>query len=407
MESNKKTIHAGWIIDGTGRPAHKDRIIEIDGEAVSLIKKPVPEVDLSEGSIDLSNCTILPGLIDSHTHLSMSGSLDPEIRNAQITDEYRHAELRIEKHIRDYLKFGVVAVRDGGDFHAHVLRYKNDFNSVKENGVTIYAAGNGWHKKGRYGQLLGMYLEQGKDLALAIREDFKPGTDHIKIVNSGLNSLKNFGKETAPQFTAEEIKRTILTGNDLGLKAMVHANGYEPVKIALEAGCHSIEHGFFMGDENIRKMAETGIVWVPTICTMKAYMESLSDHTTEYLVAEKTLHHQLEQVRKAIEYGVTIALGTDSGSPGVFHGFSVVEELKLLMEAGLTLEKAVQCGTCNAFKLAGNDGGGAITSGVPATFIAVKGRPENLPDSLYNVIEVWVRGDRFRRVPDSMFQIPD
>lgn len=403
MDSNRKIIYVGWIIDGTGRPVYRDRIIETDGEAIFSINKSEPEMDLPEGSIDLSNCTILPGLIDSHTHLSMSGILDPEIRNAQITDEYYTAGSRIEKHIRDYLRFGVVAVRDGGDFHAHALRYKNDLDSGRENPVTIYAAGNGWHKKGRYGQLLGMYLEQGRDLAMAIREDFKPGVDHIKIVNSGLNSLKSFGKETAPQFTAEELKRAIDVGNDMGLKTMVHANGYEPVKLALEAGCHSIEHGFFMGDENIRKMAETGIVWVPTIYTMKAYMEYLPYRSPEYYVAEKNIYHQLEQVGKAIEYGVTIALGTDSGSPGVFHGFSVVEELKMLMEAGLTLEKSVQCGTCNAFKLTGNGGGGTVTTGAPATFIAVEGRPEDLPGSLHDVLEVWIRGDRFRLVPDSMF----
>jgi imidazolonepropionase-like amidohydrolase len=325
----------------------------------------------------------------------MSGSMETEVRNVQTTDDYSHAKLRIAKHIRDYLKLGVIAVRDGGDFHTHTLRYKNNSLSRDENPFTIYAAGNGWHKKGRYGQLLGMYLEPGKDLARAIKDQIKKGIDHIKVVNSGLNSLDCFGKETAPQFTAEELKRVIAAGNELGLKTMVHANGYKPVKIALEAGCHSIEHGFFMGDENIGRMAETGTVWVPTIYTMKAYMDYLFDDTAKRDVAERNLNHQLEQVRKAVECGVTIALGTDAGSPGVFHGFSVVEELKLLMEGGLSLEMAFECATSNASRLSGNAGkDGAIAPEAPATFIAVKGGPEELPESLNDVRGVWIKGKK-------------
>lgn len=396
MTSENETIRAGWLIDGTGIDAAKDCLIEISNDIISSVTAITHDLEILPEYSDYSGFTILPGLVDNHTHLSMSGSVDPEVRNVHLTADYCYAKQRIEKHVRDYLKFGVVALRDGGDFHAHTLQYKNNFHPGDEKPLNIYAAGNGWHKKGRYGQLLGMHLEPGRDLALAIREDFKPGIDHIKIVNSGLNSLKSFGRETAPQFTVEELKRAVHVESDMRLKTMVHANGYEPVRIALEAGCHSIEHGFFMGDENIRRMADTGIVWVPTIYTMKAYMEYLSDDITKRDVAERNLSHQLEQVRKAVEHGVTIALGTDSGSPGVFHGFSVIEELKLLIEAGLTPERAIQCATFNASKLSCNaEKEGTITAGAPATFLAVKGKPEDLPESLHDVRGVWVKGKRW------------
>ena len=95
--------------------------------------------------------------------------------------------------------------------------------------------------------------------------------DHIKIVNSGLNSLKEFGKETLPQFGAEELSDVVKIAGKCGRRVMVHANGKKPVAAALAAGCNSIEHGFFMGVENLKIMAEKGIVWVPTACTMKAY----------------------------------------------------------------------------------------------------------------------------------------
>jgi len=348
-----------------------------------------------DNKIDLSNHTILPGLTDSHVHLAISGTLDPVIRKKQVNDEYIDAKKRIEKHLVDFIKHGVTAVRDGGDHKGHVFYYKAKTHGEDEEKIIVKTPKTAWHAAGRYGKLLGRTPDYGTDLSRAIFNSHEAGIDHIKIINSGINSLKTFGKETPPHFNIDELKRAVNVGNDLGLKTMVHANGYEPVQIALESGCHSIEHGFFMGDENLKRMAETGVVWVPTICTMKAYMEYLSDGILEYDVAKRNLYHQIEQVKKAIEYGVTIALGTDSGSPGVYHGLSVIDEMKLLMEAGLSREKAVQCGTLNAFKLSNNgDMGGKIITGMPATFLAAKGGPENLPESLHNVGEVWIRGKK-------------
>ena len=98
--------------------------------------------------------------------------------------------------------------------------------------------------------------------------------DHIKIVNSGLNSLVRFGNETPPQFDVMELKEAVKIGKRFGRKTMVHANGKKPVEVALKAGCHSIEHGFFMGQENLKRMAEKQIFWVPTAVTMKAYRDA-------------------------------------------------------------------------------------------------------------------------------------
>ncbi len=390
------TIRTGWLIDGSGSEAVKDCLIEFSEEKISSIIKITPETEIPPGCIIYSDCTVIPGLIDSHTHLNMSGSLDQKIRGTQILDGYNDAEPRIEKHLNDYLKHGIVAVRDGGDFHANVLRYKNEYHSKNEAPVTIYAAGTGYHVKGRYGQLLGMPLEPGRKLAQAILEDFKPGIDHIKIINSGLNSLAKFGRETSPQFSKEELRMAVEAAESMGLKVMVHANGRLPVKLSIESGCHSIEHGFFMGEDNLKRMADNGVVWVPTACTMKAYMEECSDPETQYYhVAENNLFHQLDQIETAIKYGVTVALGTDAGSPGVYHGYSVINELMLLVKAGYSVEEAIKCATSNAMKIIG-DGSNKrpISKGMPSTFLIVKGKPVNLPDSLKDIKGVWVNGCR-------------
>ena len=126
-------------------------------------------------------------------------------------------------------------------------------------------------------------------------------SDHVKIVQSGLNSLSDFGKEAKSQFDPDELKRAVSRVHRTGRRVMVHANGREPVKTAIAAGCDSVEHGFFMGRENLEALAERGIFWVPTVVTMKAFAEL--EFGVKRDVARRNLEHQLEQIRLAREFG--------------------------------------------------------------------------------------------------------
>jgi imidazolonepropionase-like amidohydrolase len=216
----------------------------------------------------------------------------------------------------------------------------------------VQTPGPAWHRAGRYGKLIGRSPAQNESLAEAYTRE-NPVCDYIKLVNSGLNSLREFGRETSPQFSAAEIRQLVAAAERQGRKVMVHANGRLPVQEALEGGCHSIEHGFFMGRNNLARMAERQCVWVPTACTMKAYAEIL-DHERDYAaagVAQRNLSDQLRQLAIARELGVTVALGTDAGSPGVLHGESVFEEMKLLAKAGYSLAEIVRCATSAAARL--------------------------------------------------------
>ena len=186
---------------------------------------------------------------------------------------------------------------------------------------------------------------------------------------------------------------------------MVHANGKDPVRTAIDAGCHSIEHGFFMGRENLELMAEKGIFWVPTIYTMKAYALN-ADHYRALIdakVVEQNLAHQLEQVALARELGVKVALGTDSGSIGVLHGESIVEEMKMFMRAGFSLAETIGCATKHGASLLGVEDFGAIEPGKPAHFLATRGTPSQLPRKLTYLETIYLNGrpsQAYRRDPD-------
>ena len=228
------------------------------------------------------------------------------------------------------------------------------------------------------------------------------GNDHVKIVNSGLNSLTTFGKETPPQFEFDELKDAVQAARAAGLKTMVHANGYLPVSMAVQAGCDSIEHGYFMGRDNLKWMAEKGVTWVPTLFAMEAYSRFFRHGSLESEIARRNLDHQLDQVRMAKEYGVIIAVGTDAGSPGICHGQAIREEIRLLMLAGIPLEIAVQCATSRGAGLLGlEDEMGTLAPGMPATFVATKGGPERLPEALDSPEAIFIRGKAIKRVSTS------
>ena len=309
----------------------------------------------------------------------------------QLAAAFSETKDMICDHVCHHLQAGVLAVRDGGDEMGHALRYKLNY-ALHRTQLQVKNAGRAWHREGRYGRLIGRAFESHHNFVKAVKQE-APNIDHIKIVNSGLNSLTEFGKETLPQFDVDDLKTLVSVAKQHNLETMVHANGPKPVQIAIAAGCDSIEHGFFMGNDNLKAMADKAIFWIPTAVTMKAYCRYLKQIGKTADIARRNKDHQLEQLAKAGEYGVPIAVGTDAGSPGVDHGIAVIDELKLFMEAGYSVEQAVQCGTLNGARLLGLADMGLLARRMPATFIAVKGAPGGLPDSVKEIEGIYVRGE--------------
>lgn len=391
------SVFAGWLIDGTGGPLQRNVLLTIKGGFVVAIEGLSYGKDYSTAVFDFSHCTLLPGLVDCHVHLFMSGTADQELREKQLAYGFEEVRGIISRHIQEHLSHGVVALRDGGDYASHTLRYKNEWLPQERHPVFLRSAGRAWRAQGRYGRLIGRPPHHGYTLAqsIALRDE---KTDHVKIVNSGLNSLRHFGRETPPQFSLGELSAAVHAGERLGLKTMVHANGPLPVRLAVRAGCHSVEHGFFMGRENLEEMAGRQVFWVPTAYTMKGYAEQLDRGSHEADIAQRNLEHQLEQLLWARRLGLPVALGADCGSLGVHHGKAFHEEFKLLMEAGFPVQEAVRCATLNGAHLLGLEKElGQVKEGMPATFVVVRGEPSSLPESLSSPEAAYVRGKKMLR----------
>jgi imidazolonepropionase-like amidohydrolase len=394
-----KYILAGWLIDGSGGPVQEKILLKIVDGKFAAIEQYKPDIVRQPFQLtDLSHCTLIPPLVDSHVHLFMSGTIDQKIREWQLTADYDALRPIIRQHLHDLFSHGVLAVRDGGDRGGFALRYRSENEMHKE--IILKTAGRAWHQKGRYGSLIGRYPDDAENLAGAYKKD-NDTVDQVKLVNSGLNSLKIFGRETQPQFTCEDIAKVVAAANQQGRKVMVHANGREPVRLAVEGGCHSIEHGFFMGRENLLLMAEKGTFWVPTLFTMKAYRENIGSAPAgaDRKVVEKNLNHQIEQLAIARELKVNVALGTDAGSLGVLHGESMFEEMKLFKKAGYSFAETVQCATRNGAVLLGIDDFGLIATGKTATFLVARGAPAQLPRKLSYLEAIYLKGE-----PSKLYQ---
>ena len=402
MQKGEYSVLAGWLIDGTGSPYQEHVIIDVSDNRIREVRR-AGEGQYSDSIpvIDYSDSTVIPGLLDCHVHLSLSGNIDPDIREKEHKADFEIRRIMIEKNIRTHLSNGVIAVRDGGDKESHTLKYKREVLSRnKVMPLIIHSPGSAWHSHGRYGAFIGRSPVMATGLKKSII-DFLEYTDHVKIINSGINSLQFYGRETCPQFENKQLIEAINELNKRGIKSMIHANGVEAVRSSIDAGCSSIEHGFFMGRENMRRMAEKGIVWVPTVFTMKALSKIFKHDTAEVGIALKYMNHQLDQINEAVGLGVNVAIGTDSGSPGVFHGTSIFEEMKLFHLAGISIEKTIQCATKNGAHLLGLDREyGQILPGFTANLSVINKKPEEILSYTTNIPEVSIlNGSVFHKTP--------
>lgn len=389
-----KYIRVGYLIDGSGGPIQKDVLLTVVGGRIAALARFAPGNIPEPARIDdLSRCTISPPLVDSHVHLALSASVDKELRARQLAADYPEVAALIARHLLDHFAHGIFAVRDGGDKNGYVLRYREETVGAMPVPVRLKVSGRAWHRAGRYGSMLGRYPGGGEGLAAAFARELEPG-DQLKLINSGPNSLKEFGRQTPPQFSREELRETVRLAHARGLAVMVHANGVEPVGMAIEAGVDSIEHGYFMGRENLARMAEKQICWVPTLYAMQALTHAVIRicPAEERAMAARNVASQIQQVAWARELGVPIAAGTDAGCYGVLHGEALVEELKMLIRGGCSLPEAIQAASHTGARLLGLTDLGLLAPGRPADFLVTLGSPAQLPRKLAYLEAIYRNG---------------
>ena len=391
-----RKMRTSWLIDGSGDSAATNVTLRLRAGRVEAVEHGgAAEISSpTEEQLDLSGWTLMPWLLDAHVHLFMTSASDPDVRRKQLDSSYDELLGSMRSNAAALLRAGVLAARDGGDYGGYSLRLRDE--GFPGSPLRLRSPGRAFRARGRYGRLIGRSPGEGRSLGEAIRLDLEERQpNHVKVLQSGLNSLVRFGRVTKPQFDLGQLREAVAVATSTGTPIMAHANGPAAVTIAVEAGCASVEHGFFMGEEALKCLADSNCVWVPTAVAMQGYAEQLPKGDSRCDVASQNLEHQLEQIARGRELGVTIACGTDAGTLGVPHGESVGAELALLHQAGFGLEEAIAAATSIPAQLLGLEGElGRISPGRSADFLAYCCSPtELLPSRLSRPNRAWLRGE--------------
>ena len=376
---------AGKMLGQTTLVVEDGRIKEIHPGTVDIA--PYRQAADTVSFTRLADATCMPGLIDSHTHLTMQFS------KSTYSDKFRlnpadHA-IRGTVYAKRTLLAGFTTVRNLGDDDNASLALRNAINAGLVPGPHIFSAGkfigttgghadptNGfrWNLQGDPGPKDGI-INSPADAWKAVRQHYKDGADLIKIMPSG-GVLDESSSSENPQMTLEEIQAVVAAAHDYGFTVAAHAHGAEAIRRAVLGGVDSIEHGTFMDAEDMKLMKAHGTWYVPTIIAGQYVMEKAREGWYPPQVARKAEEVGpviMATAGKAYKAGVKIAFGTDSG---VFPHGDNAREFAYMVQAGMPPMFALQAATTHAAELLHkSDQLGRIAVGRGADVIAVPGNP--------------------------------
>ena len=362
----------------------RDKTLVIEGNRIVEVRDGF----VGEGRIvDLRSAFVLPGLIDSHVHLT--SQQNPNARLEEVTQSNSEQAMVGARHARRTLMAGFTTVADVGGSNEAVFALRDAIRRGDVPGPRVIAAGSAVSVHGGHGDINGyredvMHVLSPEsvcsgvdDCMRAVRLQVRSGADIIKITATG-GVLSNTAAGLGQQFSDDELAAIIGAAHRMGRQVTAHAHGVDGINAFLRAGGDSIEHGTYLNDESIRLFRREGTYLVPTLLAGD-FVTRIAQGPNNFFTPAQTAKalqagpQMLDMVRRAHAGGVRIAFGTDSGVSA--HGDNA-QEFALLVRAGMTPLETIQAATVNAAAhLRISQEAGRITAGMPADLIAVGGDP--------------------------------
>ena len=334
-------IVGGTLIDGMGGTPIRDAVVVVQGNRIAAVTTPAdarvpPEAEL----IDVAGRTVMPGLINCHTHLCLDGSPDPV--TAWQTRSLCENVLIAAGHAEATLRAGVTTVRDLGGWEGVDLGLKKAVNDGVVPGPRMLVSGRLLCITGGHGHFMGREVDGPDEARKGAREQLKAGADIIKVMATGGVMTPGIEPGSA-QMTYDELRAAVEEAEKAGKLTATHAQGTTGIKDAVRAGIDSIEHGFFLDAEAIDMMLERGTFFVPTLAALHCILERGPEAGIPPFMIEKaqrTTDAQLDSFRRAREAGVRIAAGNDGGTP-FNRADNLAGDLERMVAAGMSRGEAL------------------------------------------------------------------
>lgn len=362
------------VIDGTGDAF--DGYVAVDGKAISVVGRgALRDPPAGHDVVDLAGMTLLPGFFDCHVHLRSDGLADPRAQVLSDTDAL--CALRSARNARRTIEAGITTIRDCGSTNFVDISVRKAVEQGLFPGPRMVLSGKIICMTGGHGWNVGHQADGPDGVRKAAREQLRAGADNVKMIATG--GILTPGTEIgSAQLTLDELRAGVEEAKKAGAISAAHAHGATGIKNAVRAGIDSIEHGYFLDEEGIELMLESGTYLVATSAAVRnVAARGVEDGLLPdvHRKACEAVDMHVASFGKAFRAGVKLAMGTDSGVPFTRHGRNL-EELAHLVEMGLSPMEAIEVSTLGSARLLRlDDRLGSIEEGKVADLVVFDGNP--------------------------------
>ncbi|MEF8853366.1 MAG: amidohydrolase family protein [Haloarculaceae archaeon] len=361
-------LAGGTVVDGDGE---RTADVVVEDDTITAVGFDHGAGDVA--TIDAEGLFVAPGLVDAHVHLALDGRADTTSLTAEAETmlAYRAAD-----HLRGAVRAGVTTVRDLGGPPTLAVDARDAVAEGVLLGPRVVPAGANITMTGGHGHHIGGCEVDGTaEARKAARRQLKHGAEALKCMATG-GVLTEGAQTGASELTESEMRAVVEVGEAANVPVAAHAHGREGIENAVRAGVDSVEHGTFMDRGTAELMADRGVFWVPTTKALVGINEGgVEGGIPDWAVAKSrdaTDDHR-ESFDIALDEDVPIAMGTDAGTPFNYHA-DAAEELELMVERGLSPERALEAATADAADLLGLDDVGLVFENYRADLVVL---PEN------------------------------
>ena len=385
-----------FLFDGSGAPAATDWGVVVEHERIAAVG-PVSEIKVASARPISLEGTLLPGLIDCHVHVSLSGGVDP-VEDLK-TDSRARRIVRAIASLRAQRRAGVTAIRDLGGIDGLDLELARGIEEGWVEGPRMLAAGTAICMTGGHGCFFALECDGADAVRKGVRQQLRAGADVIKVVATG-GVLTAGVTPGSAQMTRDELRAACEEAHKAGRRIAAHAQGADGICNAVYAGIDTIEHGFYLHAESIGMMVARGVPLVPTFAAAEGILAGEGKGVPAFMIDKikriTEAHHN--SFRAAMAAGVVVVCGTDAGTPLNPHG-RIAHEIEALVRHGADRLTALYGATGAAADAIGRPDLGRLQRGRRADLLWVDGNPTTDLSALRRVRAVWMDGRQVEGAP--------